>query len=323
MKFIFFSIIAVLALVASVVAFRITDSSTPAVVGQAEAPSKEINVKTIDVLMARNNIPVGTIITSSMIDKQPWPENLVMDNFVLGDKGGQDIIGTVARSAINAHEPFMKSKLANPNDPGFLAAGLPPGMRAITVATDVVTGIAGFIFPGDRVDLLYTHDSSINGAGNVSAARAAGKPEVTEVLGANVRVLAVNLREGDPSKPAPVAPSSLTLEVTEPMAQLIRLAEKNGTLSFSLRSIHDDNANSVDPSNLGDLSHSSELMVIRGPGSVGGKITVSSALGGDMRGASDAGGDAIGTPPAAVPPTVRADTPMDNRINTRINNTNK
>lgn len=320
MKFIFFSIIAVLALVASVVAFRITDSSTPAVVGQGEAPSKEINVKTIDVLMARNNIPVGTIITSSMIDKQPWPENLVMDNFVLGDKGGQDIIGTVARSSINAHEPFMKSKLANPNDPGFLAAGLPVGMRAISVATDTVTGIAGFIFPGDRVDVLYTHDSSINNNGSMSAARAAGRPEVTEVLGSNVRVLAVNLREGDPTKPAPVAPTSLTLEVTDAMAQLIRLAEKNGTLSFSLRSIHDDNANSPNPSSLGDLSHSTDLMIVRGPGSGGGKITQSSALSSDTRN-EGAGADAAS---AAVPPAapvnsgVRTGVPVDNRINNQI-----
>ena len=327
MKFIFFSIIAVLALVASVVAFRITDSSVPAATGQGEAPTKEINVKTIDVLMARNNIPVGTIITSSMIDKQPWPENLVLDNFVLGDKGGQDIIGTVARSSINAHEPFMKSKLANPNDPGFLAAGLPSGMRAVSIATDTVAGIAGFIFPGDRVDILYTHDASGNGQASDSR-RSSGKPEITEVLGSNVRVLAINLREGDPTKPSPVAPTSITLEVSDSMAQLVRLAEKNGTLSFSLRSIHDDNPNSPAPSSIGDLSHSSDLMIVRGPGSAGGRITETSALSGNLND-SLADINAAGTPaqPAvaapAANPAMRTDVPMSNKVNNQINNTNK
>jgi pilus assembly protein CpaB len=330
MKFIFFSIIAVLALVASVVAFRITDSSVPSAAGQGEAPIKEINVKTIDVLMARNNIPVGTIITSSMIDKQPWPENLVLDNFVLGDKGGQDIIGTVARSSINAHEPFMKSKLANPNDPGFLAAGLPSGMRAISIATDTVTGIAGFIFPGDRVDILYTHDASASNASISEGKRSSGKPEITEVLGSNIRVLAINLREGDPTKPAPVAPTSITLEVSDSLAQLVRLAEKNGTLSFSLRSIHDDNTNTPAPSSMSDLSHSTDLIIVRGPGSAGGRITETSALSGDINDSLATINAAGGNNPAqsgvnapAANPAMRTDVPVNNGVNNQINNTNK
>ncbi len=273
MRFVFLSIIAVLAIVAAVLAFRFADSAAPTSVGQASAPA-EINIRTVKVLVARVNVPVGSIIDNSMIDEQPWPENLVMENFVLGDKAGhENLIGKIARSAIQAHEPFMKTKLANPNDPGFLAAGLPTGMRAITVATDAVSGIAGFIFPGDRVDVLFTHDDIVGGGGNVS-----GKPSTTEVLGSNIRVLAVNLREGDPSKPSPVSPHSVTLEVSDELAQLIRLAEKNGTLAFSLRSIHDDNPTAANPSGLEDLSNSSELVVVRGPGRAGGKITSSTAL---------------------------------------------
>jgi pilus assembly protein CpaB len=279
MKFIFYSIIAVLAIVAGVVAFRLADQGTPAPAVTQSANVQEVSIKTADVLVARVNIPLGTIIDSSMVDRQPWPENLVLDSFVLGDNAGQEVIGKIARSAIQAHEPFMKGKLANPNDPGFLAAGLPVGMRAITIATDVVSGIAGFVFPGDRVDILFTHNVP-----GIAKSEIGSKPSNAEVLGANVRVLAVNIREGDPSKPAAVTPSSVTVEVSDELAQRVRLAEKNGTLSLALRSIHDDNQNYPNPTGLKDLSHVSveeppSLMVVRGPGGVGGKITSSNVIG--------------------------------------------
>lgn len=309
MKYIFFSISIIVAIIASVLVFKgMSDSTVTSPVLQSEAV-EGINIKTTDVLMARINIPVGSIIDSSMLNKQPWPENLVMDNFVLGDKGAEDIIGKVARSAIAANEPFLKSKLANPNDPGFLAAGLPAGMRAVTVATDMVAGLAGFIFPGDRVDILFTHED-ISNSGHSS-----GKPDTTEVLGSNIRVLAVNLREGDPTKPAPVAPNSITLEVTDELAQLVRLAEKNGTLAFSLRSIYDDNANSPNPSDLGDLSRSSNMFVVRGPGSAGGKITSTNALSDSQ--ASDAAPAVVhggGSEDAAAPEAQPA-LPVNNKIN--------
>lgn len=89
-------------------------------------------------------------------------------------------------------------------------------------------------------------------------------------------MLAVNLRDGgDPSKPAPVSPSSVTLEVSDAMAQEIRLAEKNGTISLSLRSIRDDGVNSPEPTGVSDLSKASgsrPMGVVRGPGSAGGKM---------------------------------------------------
>lgn len=287
MKFVFFSVIAVLALVAATLAFKYSDSAVAPVVAPQNntiVQDANVNVKTVDVLMAKQDIPVGTIITAAMIEKQPWPENLVLDNFVMGDQGAQDVIQKVARSAIAAHEPLMKSKLANPNDPGFLAANLPVGMRAITVATDVVTGIAGFIFPGDRVDVLFTHEA-MEGSG-VDGQVATGKPTTTEVLGSGIRVLAVNLREADPTKPSVVSPSSITLEVSDELAQKIRLAEKNGTLAFSLRSIHDDNNAPLPPSGLSDLSKYSgvDMVVVRGPGSAGGKITSSNASSGSKTG---------------------------------------
>lgn len=301
MKFVFFSIIAVLALVAAVVAFQYSDSAVAPVSNNQNNVVQDsgVSVGTVDIMMARVDIPVGTEITSSMIVRQPWPENLLLDNFVTGEQNGQEVIRMVARSTIMANEPLMRSKLAHPNDPGFLAAGLPLGMRAITVATDVVTGIAGFIFPGDRVDVLFTHE--VMKGGSVDGEVVTGKPTSTEVIGSAIRVLAVNLREADPTKPSTVVPSSITLEVTDELAQKIRLAEKNGTLAFSLRSIKDKDSSPIPPSGLSDLSKYSgaDMMVVRGPGVGGGKITVSNAASGGSSG--DVPNVVYGSSPAVEP----------------------
>lgn len=325
MKFVFYSVIAVLAIVAGVVAFRFSDQAITSSVAPVTVV-EEVAIKTVDVLVARVNIPVGSIIDSSMIDRQPWPENLVVEGFVLGDnKSGQDqnIVGKVARSAISAHEPFMKSKLANPNDPGFLAAALPVGMRAVTIATDVVAGVAGFLFPGDRVDILFTHEATPNTAPAGEEQVVTGRPALTEVLGSNIRVLAINVRSANPSEPVAVSPSSVTLEVTDDLAQQIRLAEKNGTLSFSLRSIHDDNPTFPNPTGLVDLSRAPKqppaMSIVRGPGGSGGKITsinVSSNWldGEDLSGTGQQNGASVNATPPAIPP-VQAGSAVDNNKN--------
>lgn len=288
MRFIFFIIIAVLSIVAGVVAMSLSSKEPEPVVAQ-ESPVRDASVNAVNILVAKSDIPVGTIINSSMVDTQPWPENLLLDNFILAEKDNESVIGKVARSAVQAHEPFIKSKLANPNDPGFLAAGLPPGMRAITVAVDAISGVAGFVFPGDRVDLLFVHNvpaaikkDEVDSDPTGTAHYAGGElPSFAEVLASNVRVLAVNVREGDPSKPSAVSPNNVTLEVSDNMVQQIRLAEKKGVLSLSLRSIHDDNTTVPNPTVLSDLSkaevsssNKSPTTIVRGPGGTNsGKIS--------------------------------------------------
>ena len=68
------------------------------------------------------------------------------------------MIGTVVRNPITAGQPITKGSLVGPNDRGFLAAALGPGMRAVTVPVSTTSGVAGFIFPGDRVDMVLTQD---------------------------------------------------------------------------------------------------------------------------------------------------------------------
>ena len=223
-------------------------------------PAVSQDVSTVDILVARVAIPAGTIITNSMFDKQPWPQPLVLDSFIVSNGNNANIIGRVARASFQAREPLISSKLSDETNTGFLAASLPAGMRAITVATDTVSGVAGFVFPGDRVDILFLHNIPHELKSN-----ATNRPSYAEVLAADIPVLAINLREtmkdenGRPNMGASTTPTSMTLEVSDLQAEKIRLAEKVGILSISLRSVNDrDNAAVTPPADLLSLTNVSK-----------------------------------------------------------------
>src|SRR5918911_4997358 len=111
------------------------------------------------VLVAKKALPVGTIIDADSFTFQPWPKELMQSAYyVEGQPDGdpKKLLGTVVRNAITAGQPVTRGSLVGPQDRGFLAAALGPGMRAITVSVSVTSGVAGFVFPGDHVDLVLT-----------------------------------------------------------------------------------------------------------------------------------------------------------------------
>jgi pilus assembly protein CpaB len=298
MRFVLLSIAALIAVFAGIAAMQLSTPEPAAPVAASATGSQ--SVATVDVLVARNPIPAGSVLTPDMFDRQPWPEHLVLEGFITGNSPNANIAGKVTRSAFQAREPLILSKLAATSDSGFLAAGLPPGMRAITVATDAVGGVAGFVFPGDRVDILFTHNipheilSAAPKDGD-AAASAGGRAGFAEVLAANVPVLAINLREGgtrsdeggslagSPNNPqASVSPSSLTLQVSDLQAEKIRLAEKVGSLSFALRSISDrENPDLGAPADLPSLTRATlPQMVAAGPAGDTVKVIRSGDFGG-------------------------------------------
>ena len=238
MRFVVLLIAAVVAVAAGVAALQYSGKNAnpqPAAVAAVQPTTP--NVSTVDVLVAKTIIPMGTTLEASMIERQPWPSHLVLDGMITADSKDANLVGKVARAPFSVREPLMSSKIANPNDPSFLAAVLPEGMRAVTIATDAISGVAGYVFPGDHVDLLLTHSipRDVRTGNDIRV----GKPQLSEVLAANVRVLAVNVRPQPGKESAANTPANVTLEVTEQDAQKIRLAEKNGGLSLALRSIKD------------------------------------------------------------------------------------
>ena len=118
---------------------------------QAEAP------KGPKVLVAQRALPVGTIITADSIAFQQWPKDLVQDAyFIDGEADMTKLLGTVVRFPVTAGEPVTQGSLVAPGDRGFLAAALGPGMRAVTITVTQKSGVAGFVFPGDHIDLVLT-----------------------------------------------------------------------------------------------------------------------------------------------------------------------
>jgi pilus assembly protein CpaB len=192
------------------------------------------------VLVARKALPVGTIVDAESLTFQAWPKELVQNAYYTEgapESDMQKLIGTVVRNPITAGQPLTKGTLVGPNDRGFLAAALGPGMRAVTVPVSNTTGVAGFIFPGDRVDMVLTQD--VAGGGD-------GPPlKVSETVIRNLRVLATDQRidsKDEEGKTVVKTFSNVTLEVTPRIAEKIAVAQSLGTLSLSLRSIADNTA---------------------------------------------------------------------------------
>lgn len=188
------------------------------------------------VLVAQRGLPVGTIITADAISFQQWPEELVQDAYFLdGESDIAKLLGTVVRYQVSAGEPVTQGSLVSPGDRGFLAAALGPGMRAVTVPVSAKTGVAGFVFPGDRVDIVLTQ--SISGE--------SGELKASETFLRNMRVLATDqstTQEKVEGKTVVRAFRTVTLEVTPKIAEKVAVAQTIGTLSLSLRSIADNQA---------------------------------------------------------------------------------
>lgn len=186
------------------------------------------------VLVAQRALPVGTIITADAVGYQLWPKEMV-DNayFIDGEADMSKLLGTVVRNPVTAGQPLTQGSLVKPGDRGFLAAALGPGMRAVTIPVSAKTGVAGFVFPGDRVDLVLTQ--SVKGE--------AGDLKASETFLRNVRVLATDQSTETTivdGKTVVRAFKNVTLEVTPRIAEKVAVAQTLGTLSLSLRSIADN-----------------------------------------------------------------------------------
>jgi Flp pilus assembly protein CpaB len=147
--------------------------------------------------------------------------------FVFGTVGG----GDVTRRGIGEGEPVTPNRLVKPGERGFLAAVLKAGHRAVSIPIDAASGIAGLVFPGDRVDILLTHSVPARDSEEGSDPRRA-----SETILENVRVLAVD-QAVDDLQGEPKLAKTATLEVTPKQAEILSVARQLGGLSLSLRSL--------------------------------------------------------------------------------------
>jgi pilus assembly protein CpaB len=213
-------------------------------VGRAKTPA----VETVSVVVATLNIPRGVLVTSDLIKTHDYPKDLVPTGAILKK---EDALDRSAFTTMVIGEPLLDSKLSPKGQRG-LASLVKDGMRAFTISTNVASGVAGFILPGNKVDVLMT----LNAVGTNDLT---GGGSTTTLL-QNVEILAVDQKVEAPAdnKVDSTNLRSVTLLVTPNQATKLSLGQSKGTLHLTLRNPNDQLAANVRPTTVNDIQFLSE-----------------------------------------------------------------
>lgn len=194
----------------------------------------------LDVLVAKSNIGMGQTISAGDVEWQPWPMEAATGNFIRkSDRPAaiENLSGQIARYPFVAGEPIREAKLVDAKGSGFMAAILPPGMRAVSTQISPETSAGGFILPNDHVDVILTRRDR-------EAEKATGvESHTSEVILRNIRVLAIDQNVQEKNGQKVVVGKTATLELTPPQVETLALSQQRGTLSLALRSITDADKN--------------------------------------------------------------------------------
>lgn len=195
---------------------------------------KEEPEPSVMVLVAKKPLPAGHFVTDDDIRWQAWPKDSVPETYVVkGTTEPVEVTGGVVRRGIEVGEPLNTGQIVTPGDRGFMAAVLNPGMRAVSVPVNAVTAVAGFVFPGDKVDLILTMNFV-----QVEEGESGDKQKRfgSETFLTGVRVLAIDQRAADQENKPSVA-KTVTVEVTPEQAEMLAVAQQFGQISMALRSL--------------------------------------------------------------------------------------
>jgi pilus assembly protein CpaB len=213
-----------------------------------------------DVLVAAQDIPMGTQLGDGSLMWQPWPKAAISEYMIAKSSGPhvmEDVKGSLTRDAFLRGEPMRRDKLVKGGASGFMSAILPAGKRAVAIKIDSggESNAGGFVLPNDRVDVISVfHDDE--------ATKARGVPVMgARTILANVRVLAIGQNVQEENGKKVVVGANATLELDPAQAELIVLAQQAGAsnLHLVLRSL----ADSAGPAEtLGDATSGSDNLTI-------------------------------------------------------------
>src|SRR5580700_5655867 len=204
----------------------------------AEASPLAMPTPARSVLIARSTIQRGQLLKPDDLAWEPWPEGGIDKNYVvIGTKTPDAFTGWVARQPISAGDPITDAKIIAPGNRGFLAAVLRPGRRAVSVPVSTTSGISGFVFPGDQVDLIITYSIQEQPRPGQAQNGPLLDHKVSETVLRDVRVIAIDQKLDVKAGEANPNVKNATLEVTPKESEIIALASEMGKLSLSLRSL--------------------------------------------------------------------------------------
>jgi len=183
-------------------------------------PVREVEVASYHVVVAAKPLTMGAMLTPADVKVIPWPANSPIAN---GHKEIAEVVNRGLLSAVSENEPLTETKLAPVSGGAGLPPSIPAGMRAMSVKVNEVIGVAGFVVPGTKVDVLVTikNDNDV----------------MTRTVASNVQVLTAGTRyDQEKAKDGQPIPSTVvTLLVAPANAERITLAQAQGQIMLALR----------------------------------------------------------------------------------------
>lgn len=172
------------------------------------------------VVVAAAELAVGAIVREEDIRLVPWPSEAVPEGYA---ETAAEVVGRGVITAVHLNEPLLQSKLAELGSGGGLPIIIPPGMRAVSVRVDDVIGVAGFVLPSTRVDVLVTLTPP--GSNDTQ----------TRVILQNVHALAAGQEIRRDEDGTPMTVTVITLLVTPEDGERLVLAAAQGRIQMALR----------------------------------------------------------------------------------------
>lgn len=183
----------------------------------ARAPAEEV----VQVAVAARDLTAGRVLRAEDIRMVAWPGDALPAGFA---RSPAEVVGRGLVAAVRMNEPLLSSKLALPEAGGGLAILIPEGKRAMSVRVDDVIGVAGFVVPGTRVDVMVTLDRSV---GQEDAA--------TQLILQNIEVMAAGQSIQPDARGMPQTATVVTLLVDPEEGEKLALSAGNGRIQLALR----------------------------------------------------------------------------------------
>ncbi len=186
-------------------------------------PVREVEVRSLHQVVVVQDMPVGSLITKDHVKLVAWPASSPLVN---GFTEVEQVVNRGLISSVVANEPLTEAKLAPLEAGGGLPPSIPEGMRALSVRVNEIVGVAGFVVPGTRVDLMVTMKQTGNSQDSMTRVVLSD----LQVLTAGTRYDQEKARDGQP-----IPTSVVTLLVTPEDAEKITLAQSEGQIMLTLR----------------------------------------------------------------------------------------
>ncbi len=185
---------------------------------------QDLTEEQVSIVVTTIKIPTGTILEAKHVKLSVFPKSMAPEKAMNSLEG---VIGKVAKNQFYIGDIVRQERLAEQGDGSYLASLIGKNMRAVTIRVNDVVGVAGFLLPGNRVDILNTYQQS-------------GQP-TTEVILSNINILAVDQRAAS-GENKPQLVRAITVEVDLIQAEILMSARRNGYLQLALRNPVDDDA---------------------------------------------------------------------------------